>query len=163
MASLVRQGVIVMISFEYRLVGSGWSEATLADGSNETILTNVSYLSDALRDLVATLIELMEGAKRAEFTWYDEPGEYQWLLTNHKQLLSIRITRYQNWEQDRKPREHGKTIFKARCALREFAVAVLAQLREIDATLGPEGYKARWVAHSFPSKEYQRLTSLLDG
>jgi hypothetical protein len=91
--------VTQVASFEYRLKGSGWSEAIFSDGANETVLPDISYLSDALRDLMAAVIKLMEGAKRAEFSWYCEPGEYEWLLTQHKQLLSIRITRHRNWDR----------------------------------------------------------------
>lgn len=150
-----------MITFEYRLIGSGWSEATISDGAQEAVC-HVSYLSDALRDLVSAVIKLLEGAKRAEFSWADEPGNYGWLLTHREQVLSIRITRYRNWEKDRGPKEHGKTIFKARCALRDFAAAVLAQSDELYNTLGPQGYKERWVQHDFPLNEYRRLASLLD-
>lgn len=152
-----------MISFVYRLTGSGWSEAVISDGANEATLNNVSYLSDALRDLVTAIIKLLEGAKRAEFSWYGEPGEYQWLLTHRAPILSLRITWYRNWEHDRRPQDRGKTDLKVRCALRDFAIAVLAQLTEMYTTLGPKGYKERWIAHDFPLNEYRRLASLLSG
>jgi hypothetical protein len=151
-----------MISFVYRLTGSGWSEAIISDGANEASL-NVSYLSDALRDLVTAVIQLLEGGKRAEFFWLDEPGEYQWLLTQREQTLSIRITHYRNWEQDRQPKDRAKKAFKTRCSLREFATAVLAQLTALYTTLGPKGYKERWVTHDFPLNEHRRLASLLSG
>src|SRR5690242_14812293 len=138
-----------MISFVYRLTGSGWSEAIISDGTNTATL-QVSYLSDALRDLMAAIIELLEGATRAELTWFDEPGEYHWLLTHRQQVLSIRITRYRNWEQDRGPKERGKTVLKARCALRDFATAVLEQLADLYSTFGATGYKERWVSDDFP-------------
>lgn len=80
---------------------------------------------------MTAIIKLLEGAKRAEFSWCDEPGEYQWLLTHREQVLSIRITRFRNWEQDRRPNDRPKRAFKMRCALREFATAVLAQLTEL--------------------------------
>jgi hypothetical protein len=147
----------------YRLTGSGWSEAIISDGANETILSNMSYLSDALRDLVTAVIMLLEGTKRTEFSWYDEPGEYQWLLTCREQLLSIRVTRYRNWEQDRRSSDRGKTAFETRSALRDFATAVLAQLPELYATLGSKGYKKRWVAHDFPVNEYRQIAALLHG
>lgn len=150
-----------MITFVYRLTGSGSSEASIADDSNAVMLTGISYLSDALRDLVAAVIKLLEGGTRAEFSWPTEPGEYQWLLTCRRQLLSIRITRFAEWEQDRRTIDPGKSVLKLRCQLPDFASAVLAQLTELHSTLGPKGYKERWVANGFPLSEYERLTVLL--
>ncbi|HEX8995565.1 MAG TPA: hypothetical protein VF812_06005 [Ktedonobacterales bacterium] len=149
-------------TFVYRLTGSGLSEAFISDGANEATLKNVSYLSDALRDLVTAIISLLQGAKRAEFSWYSEPGEYQWLLTNHKQTLSVRISWYREWEEDRRPKVQGKTIFKARFILNDVANAVLGQLAALYATLGLKGYKERWVAHEFPYDKYRQLASLVD-
>lgn len=149
-----------MITFTYRLTGSGWSEATLGDGAETVTLDGVSYLSDALRDLIGAVLVLLDGGKRAEFSWFTEPGEFAWLLTNHKQVFSIRVTRFKDWEAFRDKYDRGKTIFKGRCALKQFSKSVLAQLDELCATIGPDGYQEQWGS-SFPVDEYQQLRARL--
>ena len=53
-----------MFSFEYRLIGKGWAQAVISDGTEATVLT-ASYLSDALRHLVESAAIVVEGAAEA--------------------------------------------------------------------------------------------------
>jgi hypothetical protein len=108
-------------------------------------------------ETVVAVINLLAGGKRQEFSWGVEPGECAWLLTTHKGLLSIRVTWYRDDRWYRSPTDRGKTVFKGRCPLRDFATAVREQLQEIYTTLGPKGYKERWVAHEFPLADFKRL------
>ena len=149
-----------MITFTYRMMGSGWSEATLGDGAETVTLDGISYLSDALRDLIGGVLALLDGGKRAEFSWFTEPGEFAWLLTHHKQVFSLRVTRFKDWEDFRGKYDRGKTVFKGRGTLQQFSESVLAQLDELYATVGPGGYQKQWGS-SFPFDEYQRLRARL--
>lgn len=133
----------------------------IADGATEVTIEDVSYLTDALGDLVRAVVALLEGAKRAEFVWAREPGDYDWLLTSREGTLFVRITRFRGWAGQRDANDRGKTLLKLRCDLREFAAAVLGQLTVLHTTLGPTGYKDRWVQHEFPYAEYRRLGELL--
>jgi hypothetical protein len=67
------------VEFEYRLVGTGWSEARFAVGDRWVGLT-ASYLEDALGDLLLAVRLLAEGDTSGRASWAEEAGEYRWLL-----------------------------------------------------------------------------------
>jgi hypothetical protein len=148
-----------MISFAYRLTTSGNAEATISDGTDQLTM-QISYLSDALRDLTVAVSALKEGAKTSECVWLTEPGEYRWSLTRRRETVWIRIVGFREWEQDRSPRDRGRVVFKAHCTLEELAAAILHELEDLYTTIGPAGYKERWVAHEFPVAEYRHLRDL---
>lgn len=150
-----------MISFTYRLTGSGWAEATISDGVHELVV-DASYLTDALGDLVRIVITLLEGAKEAQCAWLQEPGESHWLFTRRRDEMFLRIIEYKDWEQDRRnPKDRGRVYFKTHCPLRDFATVVRQQLTLLLDTLGRDGYKRAWVNHSFPLDDYRQLSALL--
>jgi hypothetical protein len=151
-----------MMSFEYRLTTSGNAEATITYGTNQATLY-VSYLSDALRDLTAAVSALLEGGKASRCFWLAEPGEYRWSLTRRGNTVWIRVVGFREWEQDRPPKDRGRVLFKAHCPLAEFAAAVLRELERLYTSVGPAGYKARWMAHAFPVAEYKQLRNLTIG
>ena len=68
-----------MIEFDYRLVGTGWSEARVADAHRHAVST-ASYLSDALGNTIEAVAPVVEGAGEPRCSWDEEPGEYRWIL-----------------------------------------------------------------------------------
>lgn len=150
-----------MITFTYELTGSGWARAMISDGASEATIEDVSYMTDALGDLVRSVVALLEGAKRAEFSWTSERRDYDWLLTSRDGKLFLRVTQYRDWVGQREATDRGKPVLKLRCDLRAFTAAVLAELAALYTTLGLKGYKHRWVQHEFPYAEYRRLEALL--
>ena len=69
----VVEWLALMISFSYRLTGSGWALAELSDEKiGERI--RASYLCDALRDFVDAVASVFS-AESAECFWEEEPGE----------------------------------------------------------------------------------------
>jgi hypothetical protein len=67
------------VEFRYDLVGVGWSECTLIIDDTHVTVT-ASYLSDALRDLVAAVSRVTAGLPDATASFDEEPGEYRWRL-----------------------------------------------------------------------------------
>jgi hypothetical protein len=61
-----------MISLTYRLTGSGWALATIANEQSEMKIP-ASYLCDALRDFVDAVQSLFV-ADSAQCMWEQEPG-----------------------------------------------------------------------------------------
>lgn len=149
-----------MTTFVFKFTGSGWAVATISDGTATATIDNITSDSAPLRSLLSALANLLDGQKRAQFSWWDEHGEFQWLLTSRDQILFARITRYRMEPIYRKPNDRGKPLLKLRCDLREFATAVFEQLRERFETLGPTGFEDQWI-RPFPLSEFQRLGELL--
>ena len=70
---------IMAVKVSYRLTGTGWAEARVADGSASVTIT-APNLEDALGVLLEAVGTLLEGADEARWLWEEEPGEYRWVF-----------------------------------------------------------------------------------
>ena len=68
-----------MTEFNYLLEEHGWAQIEANLGSSR-FLFRVSYMSDALDDLVSATIAVASGSSIARFALIDEPGSYCWVL-----------------------------------------------------------------------------------
>jgi hypothetical protein len=87
------------VHFEFSLTGMGWARASL-QSTNDSAQLTASYLSDALPDLLRALLELVGGAERATCTWEEEPGEYSWEFDRVDDVVHVRITGEDVWDDD---------------------------------------------------------------
>jgi hypothetical protein len=149
-----------MLSVKYQLMDLAGAELIISDGTYRAAV-EISYFSDPLRDLARAVIALLEGAWRFQFTQFFEPSEYHWTLIRRDGKVTIRIRRFRSEEQFRNPKDHGKKHLVAEGNLHDLARAVLDQLNELYATLGPEEYAKQWVDYDFPLAERARLSALL--
>jgi hypothetical protein len=153
------QGPIKTVTFGYRFVGRGSSEAEIRDGVDAAALT-AQFLSDALGDLSRAVLTLLQGLLQSKCSWQEEPGEYRWLFEQRSEHLHIRII----WFDDtfsRQLDQRGKLIFESECQLRQFAVQMRDELERLLAQHGEAGYKSSWVNHDFPLPELEKLNQLL--
>ena len=145
-----------MIEFSYKLVGTGWSEARIADGQAHATLT-ASYLSNALGDLLAALVLLNKGADEAEFSWEEEPGEYTWLFRRAGSDASLSI----RWFEDQHRRvadDPGRVVFETKQPLAALTAAIAHGAATLLAEVGERGYAEKWYEHPFPTRELEELT-----
>ena len=149
------------VEFRYDLVGVGWSECTLIIDDTHVTVT-ASYLSDALRDLVAAVSRVTAGLPDATASFDEEPGEYRWRLFRiDDDTIRVLILEFDElWSN--KPDSDGKPIFDSRCRLRTFAGAVYDGCRRLLANHGHDGYREKWHEHDFPETEVRELRRLLD-
>jgi len=133
------------LAFSYHLTGVGWSEAhlTLSEG---TIEMRASYLSDALGDLLDALIRLRYGARRAEVSWDEEPGEFRWLLVRHGPGVVVRVL----WFEDEAD-EVGVERLRGRTELDRLIDAVTSSAHGVLEEHGEQGYLEQWIEHPFPT------------
>ena len=146
------------MELSYKLTGSGWASAVVSDGDRQFEIPRISYLSDALKDLVKAAIGLLEGATRVWFLWHDEPGEHRWIVNRISDDLVIRIL----WFDDAfkaLPDEKGKELFRFNCRLANFTGEVLACARSLLSEYGKEAYRDQWRS-KFPDEEFGRLERL---
>jgi len=140
------------VDIAFELKGIGWLECGIRIGGSTANVT-ASYLSDALGDFLGAVISMVRGNPSATSTFYEEPGYYHWLFENvtservHIQILGL-------------DEEH--VVLDGECALRDFAVEVLAAFDRLKLKYGEEGYLAQWVEHKFPTERVEKLRGLLE-
>lgn len=144
----------------YRLTGTGWSEAWIADGDAAATVT-ASYLSDALGNLLAAVVALLDGAAEARCSWDEEPGEFRWLFAREGGRVHLRILGFRELWGD-EPDERGTVVFETRQDLRVLAAAVASAAERVLAEHGEEGYLAKWVDAPFPTALLGRLRAYSD-
>jgi hypothetical protein len=146
------------MDFSYRLIGSGWAEARIADETSSVVIT-ASYLTDALGDLLSALAALKCGDSDTErFSWDGEPAEHRWILRSDGDEVVVSIL----WFHDiYKPQhdEAGRVVFATRQPLAEFVRAVSASAAQLLEEVGEDGYRERWVEHPFPTAALAELSS----
>jgi hypothetical protein len=149
----------VSIAIKYDLVGTGWSACRVVLG-DEQIEVTASYLSDALGNLSAGAVLLLEGADEVRFSFDEEPGEYRWIIRQANDEAHLRILGFDRlWGNQ--PDEEGQLLLDTRLTPRDFARAVRDALVAVRDRFGPAGYRERWVDHDFPEVELNRLDELL--
>jgi hypothetical protein len=146
------------MDFSYRLIGSGWAEARIADQTTSAAMT-ASYLTDALGDLLSALAVLKRGESDSErFSWDGEPAEFRWILRRDGDEVDVSIL----WFQDIYKPQHddvGRVLFATRQPLAELLRAVSAGAARLLEDIGEDGYRERWVEHAFPTVALAELRS----
>jgi hypothetical protein len=143
------------VEFEYRLVGTGWSEARVAVGARWVGLT-ASYLEDALGDLLMAVRLLVEGDQSARASWAEEPGEYRWMLDRSSDVVRVRILALADIYRDL-PDDAGEVVFDESCDFRAFVAAIAGGARKVLEEHGEDGYRAKWLDHDFPTEHLVAL------
>jgi hypothetical protein len=144
--------------FTYRIVGRGWSEASLSDGLTGITVT-ASYLSDALAEMTDAVLTLLRGASHASCRFAEEPGEYRWIFERQHDNLMVVIRRFDDTFAS-EPDEAGQLIFSVEGKLKRLAVQLSNQLGELLERHGADGYRDLW-GYDFPMLGYEKLASLI--
>ncbi len=145
----------------YQLAGSGWANAQVSE-SGRSLEMSASYLSDALGDMAQAAVSLLTGARVVTFSFQDEPGEHQWILTRGEfDALYVRVIWFPKTFGSGNKADSGTEVFACDCAVMDFVGQVFSTLNAVHEDEGVEGYKRRWKNNDFPSKSYQELQKLL--
>ncbi len=160
------------MDFIYELVGPGWARAELRDRDQVARLT-VSYLSDALGDLLDGVHRVLGGAEVSELIWFEEPGEYRWRFETIDEVTVLTVTstsdirREENWNDDGWDidliDEDGPDLveFHSECDMTELAREVVVAARTLISKDGEAGYLHRWIEHPFPMSKVKALEAML--
>lgn len=147
------------MEFAYRLTGTGWAEARLADGSSMATLT-ASYLNDALGLLLDAVGSVLGGAREARCSWAEEPGEYRWILDGEGDQVRVRVLGFRDAESPESD-DKGVVLFDQRLPLREFATAIAHGAQEVLDEYGEVEYLRLWGEYPFPSRQLRRIEAQL--
>ena len=138
------------MEFSYRLTGTGWAEARIADESAWATIT-ASYLEDALGDLLEAVGVLLEGATAARCSWEEEPGEFRWLFDRDESLVRLRILGFRDL-YSQEPDESGDLVFQTEQPLGTLAQSIADGAQAVLDEYGEEEYLNKWVDHPFPTE-----------
>ena len=148
------------IRFSYRLVGSGWAIANIADEHRGCKMVP-SYLSDALGNLVGAVNRIFEPGQ-ANCSWADEPGEWLWSFERRNGQVHIQIRRFRQWGKARDEncetwrRDFHSLLFDATCDLLSLAKEIDQAMKSVLSECTIEQYHSDWH-HPFPEMEAAQL------
>ena len=153
-----------MIYFYYRPYEHKSAEATIADGDSQFEMVPTLIFGDPLADLAGLVVALLQAPDneypiQVSSVWYDEPGQWRWLLAKQSRQVQIQILRF-NYGQENLTNDHGQLVFAAEGDLLKFAIQVKTQLREIRDEIGPETYQCM-TGFPFPEAELEKLSTLI--
>jgi hypothetical protein len=148
------------VEFTYRLTGTGWAEARIADGPIASTIT-ASYLEDALGALLEATGLLLEGAEQARCSWEEEPGEYRWIFERAGSNVRLRVLVFADI-YSHEPDDRGMVVFETTSPLREVATAIAEGAQKVLDEYGEDEYLRRWVDHPFPVGHLELIQARLD-
>jgi hypothetical protein len=137
------------VEFSYRLTGSGWAEARIAD-EQAWVTLPASYLSDALGVLLEAVGVLLEGGAESRCSWEEEPGEYRWIFQRRDDSIHLRVLAFRD-QMAEEPDDQGALVFETTQPLREIAGAIADGAEAVLTEYGEAEYLRRWVEHPFPA------------
>ena len=156
-----------MLRIEFELTGAGWIDVHLARGNVQVKLEGLSYITDVLGDMLRAALAMASGSPQALVYFELEPGQLvfkseRW-FDRDEQRHGVRLT---GWEasaglKSRSPTPSDLCLdFKLDDA-REFAAAILAGAKALEAKHGHDGYLKLWVLHPFPVQTTVALEAAL--
>lgn len=145
-----------MLDLSLSLFGRGWVQAKL-NNSEDDILVESSYLSDGVKDLLASVVVLLKGNNSSVCRWRNEPGELRWLFEIHKSTVIITIASFER-SFSRLNNNQGKVIFTANEDLLRFSRVLSREMESLNNIPGDKSYKEIW-GYEFPYRELEDLRS----
>jgi len=155
MSDLALPGPNAVFEFDYKLVGSGWSEARIGDENAHADLS-ASYLSDALGNLLEAVAVVAEGVEEARCSFNEEPGEYRWILRRVGDDVVLTVLAFDELRGN-EPDSRGSVVFTTRQPVLRVARKMLSEAQRLLDDLGPELYAKQWGQHPFPQAQLERL------
>ncbi|MDP4107136.1 MAG: hypothetical protein Q8935_19550 [Bacillota bacterium] len=156
------------MKFQYILNGSGWAKGFIEINSQRCEF-NPSYLTNALGDLLDSLVELLiyePNPKKKKFNtvffdWNEEPNGLEWVLTRlEDEKVSLRIKSYD--DIDSKKDEQGAVVVDTVCTLSDLLTEIIKEMDSLLTKHGIVGYPETWAAHDFPLSTYLKLKHFLN-
>ena len=156
------------MKFQYNLKGIGWAEGFIEINSQRCEF-NPSYLTNALGDLLDSLVELLTHKPNPNkkkfntvfFDWNEEPNGLEWVLTRlEDEKVSLLIKSYD--DIDSKEDEQGAIAVDTICTLSDLLTEIIKEMDSLLTKHGIVGYRETWTAHDFPLSSYLKLKHFLN-
>ena len=151
------------IDFQFLRCRHGWSNARLYINGDchDFFLTHI--FDDPLEAICSATIPLAKGFDEASFSWFDEPGQYDWRLTKNtsdSSLLDVSIYVYSS-HVDSCNRQASAYLLEKEISFlvrRDFWIDLVTIEAEKTAKLMTyKHYKSDRRPDTFPWQEFQQL------
>jgi hypothetical protein len=141
---------------KYILHTGGW--AALEIGNIEkTVVLNISFFHDSLKELAQSAIELRTRGEKS-VVFMDEPGEHKLILKKNGSGISYELRWYKDWASwNLISEDNFETVLSGTTTLPKYINLVRENLIRIWNEEGLEGYRKKWSKHDFPLSEYELL------
>ncbi len=140
------------MSLEWRLVGYGWADCTVADAENK-VRVIASYITDAPEELLTAVARLVVGEAETRVQFEAEPTAFRWIFSRGGGDVWVRIVRLTNGDR---PDKAGTEIWSSRQTVDSVARAVIRCFDEVAQRHGEGGYHGTWRS-PFPRFELEAL------
>lgn len=149
------------VKITYELPDRGWCRCAIVI-DDQTCQVTGSYLFDVTRDFLEIVASLVGGCSEGRFSFFEEPGEYRWILKrNFQSEFTLVIMEFdQGFLVGQTPDEKGKKIFEGHCDITRLGFALKRAMDNLINQHGLEGYKALW-REEFPIEKYRLLCEKL--
>lgn len=148
------------LQFSWPLSGSGWATWLIKDGSSER-KDVVSYLTDALADLLHGVAGLYGPLPVQRFSFDLEPAEVRWVLRRRGSEVDVSIYRFPDMSASFDvPDQNGTLVWDSTQPRDLLAHVVMEAAQSVLQAHGEDGYRAKWVEHPFPIAALQDLRRL---
>ena len=151
------------LDFQFLRCGHGWSKASLYINGNCHNFFPTHIFNDPLEAICSATVTLAQGYNEAYFSWFDEPGQYDWKLTrniSNPSLLDVLIYVYPS-NVDGRSREGSTYLLEQEIAFRterDFWIdLVTLEADKIAKLMTYKHYKQNRDAHTFPWRELKQL------
>jgi hypothetical protein len=142
------------ISFGIGEVRAGWMPWTLSH-EGRSVDIGVSYISDALEDMLEACVRLLEGSRSATFAWEGEPEVFRWVFTSTGDVVSVRLEQYVD-DPEWRPELQPAILIDAEAGVVSFCQSVAAAVAQLLDDIGEERYLKEWGVH-FPTTLLRRV------
>jgi hypothetical protein len=147
------------MNLSYVLHEAGWATATIEHEGRHRVM-RVSWMNDAVLRMINAAIGMKNGAQEVRFGFTDEPGEHECVVTQTEPgRIRVRLFWYEVWMPP--GRDTGAEVFACETSRKEFCQTIFDCGKQLLDEHGEDGYKARWVAHEFPTEAFETLSRLL--
>ncbi len=116
---------------------------------------SVSYVTDAIPDLLAVCIRLLEGSTEETLDWAGEPAVYRWSIASADGVLDVRLDEYED-DPDRHPGTHRTRMSSFEVETVSFTQSVAVAAARLLSGTGEDRYREEWLDH-FPTTQLRTL------
>lgn len=133
----------------YVLERHGWSSCYLYVDGKTHYMGPTHIWGSPLDVLVEGMAEFLEGTNKVNFTWYDEPGTYDWFVNRDEDqhhVMDVRIDKYADIELSLKTEPPKSDLFetiKFKVKTKHFTTCLLKQFEKIETLMREKSYTIR--------------------
>jgi hypothetical protein len=143
------------------LIGAGWANITATHGATG-FSHDVSYITDALGDLLQGAIDLIRGSETVSIRFAQEPGGVRFVWRRSTDSVRFVALWFSDFTLTGMQDELGDLEFDQFVPAEQISRSVYAAALWVLHTYGTDGYLDQWHNAPFPMKQFHALRRELE-